>query len=212
MAVRIDYNPQNIRAMSDKEVRKAYSEVRSIARKRVERMRRSEFKDTDIANKTFKPVKDLSPAQLRRELLDVSVFVRDPRSLLNYHRNIVSKTLETLSSHGYTVAEKDLKAFGDFMEFVRDRWKGYKLPPSDIPAQIFEKATAKGISARTLMTEFKAFLRENDAIFDENALDTFGNAVDYAKVTAKYGRVTAKDLRKALRNEHALKTTFEGVF
>ena len=109
MAARIDYNPQNVRELSDAQLRKAYSEVRSIARKRVERMAKSEFVDTDIANRSFPTVRQVKTEDLRNALLDVSQFVRDPRSLLNYHRNIVSKTLNTLESHGYSIPRENLK-------------------------------------------------------------------------------------------------------
>ena len=189
---RIDYNPQNIREMTDAQIRKAYSEVRSIARKRIQRMQHSEFADTDIANKEFKPVKQLTPSELRQGLLDVSVFVRDPRSKLNYHRNIISKTLDTLQSHGYEIPADNLKQFGDFMEYVRDRWKGRKMPPSDLVASIYEKASRKGISAKTLMREFKSYLDE------EESMDTLITTIDNSRPLAKYGRVTARQLRQNL--------------
>lgn len=192
MAARIDYNPQNVRELSDAQLRKAYSEVRSIARKRVERMAKSEFADTDIANRSFPTVRQVKIEDLRNALLDVSQFVRDPRSLLNYHRNIVTKTINTLESHGYSIPRENLKDFGDFMEFARDRWKGRKMPPSDYVASIYESVSKKGISAKTLMREFRTWLDE------EESIDSLMIAIENSRPQARYGRVTARQLRENL--------------
>lgn len=192
MQARTDYNPQNVRELSDAQLRKAYSEVRSIARKRVERMAKSEFADTDIANRSFPTVRQVKTEDLRNALLDVSQFVRDPRSLLNYHRNIVTKTINTLESHGYAIPRENLKDFGDFMEFARDRWKGRKMPPSDYVASIYETASKKGISAKTLMREFRTWLDE------EESMDSLMIAIENSRPQARYGRVTARQLRENL--------------
>lgn len=122
---------------TDSELRKEYSRLRSIARKRLERMGKSEFADTKTYLKNrnrFKQVKDIkNKTELSKMLADVYDFVSSKRSRITGLKEIRRESVETLHSHGYNfVTKENWKVFTDFMDDFQDQFaRSYGSPTSD---------------------------------------------------------------------------------
>lgn len=116
---RIYYSPAQTREMSLTAIRKAYRELRPIAKKRVERLIKAGYGDTDLVKTQLElpPIRGTGIGELGEALAEVSYFLRNVKSQVSKIKAIERKTKKTLERHGYTV--KDLKKFGDFMEYAR---------------------------------------------------------------------------------------------
>ena len=163
---RTRYNPQEVKFMTDKELRSTYSRLRSIARKRAERLSRAGFDDFDLSQ-VFPRVKDVKGIKnLREELLDVSLYLQDVRTTLPGMRSYVDQTLKTLHEHKYNfITRENLKAFGDFMESKRALFEK-KIMDSDRAAKLYEQMERLNVSDDTLQKNFGEYLEE-DALLDE---------------------------------------------
>ena len=141
------YNPQGLQSRSEKELRREYSRLRSIARKRLERMGASEFASSDIYryNKArFKQLADVrSMTELRHLLVDVSRFLLSDRSTITGLKESRAKSIEYFHEQGYTfITEENYSDWRAFLKYVRDM-EGYVYDySSELTA--FEKASAAG--------------------------------------------------------------------
>lgn len=173
------YTSSQISRMSDKEVRKAYSELRSIARKRADRL---EAKGFSVQRFPSLREMELDSDEVRSQLQKVSYYVNTSSTTLKTVKRI-SKALE---ASGYDI--QDQQQFGQFMEYFRAKYKGRVIPPSDIAATLYNDAERKGMTAKTLMREFGKY------VSDYESLEALRDAVNVAKENPKYSRVTAKQL------------------
>lgn len=147
------------RKLSEKEIRAEYSRLRSIARKRLERLAVSE-PDSKIYKRyagTFPRTPDItSKADLARKFADVASFVTDPRSSLKTSRALDRTITETLGRHGIKIKPSELKQFGEFMEFSRARRKSRHYD-SDQTAETYKQAERLGVDPELLKKDFTYF-------------------------------------------------------
>lgn len=122
---RDQYYPQVVKKyLGEKELRKEYSRLRSIARKRIERLQKSEFADSEILDRYsmdyFAPIKTLSDRDIRYRISDLARFLSSKLSTVTGQKNTRKKTLETLKRRGYKgITEKNYASFGRWMQFAR---------------------------------------------------------------------------------------------
>lgn len=177
-------NPQSISELSDRELRQAYSELRSIARKRADRLEAAGFGAV-----RFAPVRQVMQEDLADELAELSYYLRSGQSQLKIVRG--EKEQGTLAEHGYII--QDARAFGRFMDDMRYRYRNRKLPDSGTFADIYKQAERRKMSVNTLQREFGKWL--NDAEEAEKLRD----ALEAAPARTKgRDRLTAKTLRNLL--------------
>ena len=77
------YSPYQISSMKESDIRKAYSELRSVANKRLSRLENQGLGMTARTGYRFPTIKNIeesSKATIASELADVSKFLRDPRT------------------------------------------------------------------------------------------------------------------------------------
>lgn len=161
--VNVNYNPMNTAAMSEREMRKVYAELRKTANKRMKRMINEGFGDYALAKIKFPMTKELeSKEEVRNALLNVSSYLREPRTTLRTLKKIEAKTVSTLESHGYEIPKSKLSDFGDYMDAMRQRYKNRLMPPSNLIADTWEQAARVGMSGKTLMRKFKEWLDDRD--------------------------------------------------
>ena len=126
--------------MTLKEMRKQYSELRSIARKRVERLGKGEFSWTQTYRKAFyefytkyRPLASLggiSKSDFARLIRDLKGFVGNKEMSTRGLQNIRSKSLDTLRSNGFDfVTKENWKEWTEFMEWWRDTHPGVEGSP-----------------------------------------------------------------------------------
>ena len=192
---RTRYNPQEVKFMTDKELRSTYSRLRSIARKRAERLSRAGFDDFDLSQ-VFPRVREIKGIKnLRAELLDVSLYLQDVRTTLPGMRSYVEKTLKTLHESKYNfITRENLKAFGDFMESKRALFEK-KIMDSDRAAKLYEQMERLNVSDETLKKNFGEYLEE-DVLLDELT-------ITLSKMKFRNGaqRVNSNRIEKALAGD-----------
>lgn len=177
-------NPQTISEMSERDIRAAYSELRSIARKRADRLEAA-----GLPARRFSHINKLMSEDVADELSEVAYYLRAPGSSLKAIRG--EREQATLAAHGYDI--QDVAAYGRFMDQMRYRYKNRKLPDSGLWADIYKQAERRKMSAKTLQREFGKFLE------DEEEAERLRDALEAAPMRTKgRDRLTAKSLRDLL--------------
>lgn len=119
-----EYTPRALKQYSDKEVRREYTRLRDAARKRLQRLERAGYQDTNIYrfNKDrYEYTRNLNMDQLRRRLSELADFIVSPASTLKGQEVLHRKAAETLRERGIDIGtgKQDLVQFGKFMEAFR---------------------------------------------------------------------------------------------
>ena len=108
-----------------KDVWREYSKLRSIARKRLERMSQSEFKDTQTYRyfkdriPTVKEMENWSKSSIVMKLNEIRSFVGSRRSSIRGMKAIRKESLETLHTNGYDFVNKS--NWSDWVAFM-EKW------------------------------------------------------------------------------------------
>lgn len=179
-------NPQSIAELSDREMRRAYSELRSIARKRADRL---EAQGYEAAR--FDPLANIPEDDLEYELARVAAYVQSPGSSLKVAKK--EREQASMAAHGYNI--QDYNSFGKFMDSMRYRYRNRKLPDSGLWADIYQQAERRKMSIGTLQREFGKYL--NDQQESERLRDALEQAPER---TRGRDRLTAKNLRSILED------------
>lgn len=177
-------NPQTISEMSDREIRAAYSELRSIARKRADRLEAA-----GLPARRFAPVNSLLSDDIADELSELSYYLRSPGSSLKAMKG--EREQAALAARGYDI--QDVRSYGRFMDAMRYRYKNRKLPDSGLWADIYKQAERRKMSVKTLHREFGKFLES------EAESERLRDALESAPIrTRGRDRLTANNLRAIL--------------
>lgn len=184
----LDLDPQKISEMDEREKRKAYSELRSIARKRADRLEAAGFD-----SQRFAPINQVDKDDLDYELAEVAYYLNSPGSLVKTRKK--EREQITLIARGYSI--KDFDEFGDFMDAMRYKYKNRKMPDSDIFAQIYQAAERRKMSRKTIQREFIKYLNDMDT-----AMKLRDTLADAPYTSGKYNRLTAKHLQNILDKKY----------
>lgn len=161
------YNPSTVKYLSDQDIKSEYQALRRIANRRAERLRSSGYTGYAVSEKRFPKASSLTPEQMQAELLNVSSYLRDPRSTRPGFRAFQEEQQEALSKYK-DVISKNPKAFGDFMESARRR-AGGRLADSASVRMAYEEAVARGMRPATLQKHFDSYLTDRDKLQDLGA-------------------------------------------
>lgn len=163
----IGYNPTNVEGFSTKEKRAAFSKLRAIANKRLEKMERYDYKQNqyykDLTN-MFKssrvPTLDaISDKKLDKALSEVSYFLRGLTTIQKIHA-YENKQIKKFRDMGFKqINRKNLKKFGNFMESLRQRY-GDRLKDSFRAVRVFEAAERLHINPNVLYDNMSAYNTE----------------------------------------------------
>lgn len=162
---RTAYRPFEIREMSQREIRKAYSDLRNIAVKRIARLEKAGI-ETTLTQENFPRVKDLTESQIRERLATVSKYVRNPESRVPTAKIIQEKKRESLTKSGYEV--KNLKAFGAFMEQARTRQKGRSYDSASA-ATLYESLERVYMAPERFTKYFQSYLNSATTAYNAAA-------------------------------------------
>lgn len=155
------YTPTGAKELTDKELRREYSRLRSIARKRLERFEGTEWTTSQIYryNKEgFKPLKDIkSERELRHLFSDVARFVTAERGSVSGLEKERRKAVKTLNERGYKfVNKKNFRKFAEFMEYVRTANLN-RIFDSKRVADFYESTERENRSEEEMRTAFKSW-------------------------------------------------------
>lgn len=189
-----DYRPDILMTKPEKELRKEYSRLRSIARKRLERIAETKY----VTSATYKynagvyiPLSAVSNKnELSALLASVIRFLTAKTGSLTGLKEATSGTIETLHESGYTwIDEENLRLFGDFMDYARNLMQG-KLLDSDRVAKMFRDA-----NKRKNIEQVKEHFEE---WYEKSAIG-YGSADEYMFDVAERTYYKQADLERASR-------------
>ena len=153
------YTPKEINAMSPQEMRKAYSELRSVANKRIARMSAQGLgRKGRKKQKPFKTLKGMSSREVETALKAVSQWLREPTHTVKGYKRQRAFVLEQMRErYGYDfITTENYEDFVDFMEDMRERNSGKTFDSGDA-ADVFNEAMRIKISPYKLKKEFDYF-------------------------------------------------------
>lgn len=159
------YQPQALQeGYSEKELRREYSRLRSVARKRLERFEGSEFEDSNVYryNKgKYVPLSQVSnKGELVHLLSDVARFLTAEAGSVSGQRAIRDKAIATWHDKGYTwINKSNYAAFARFLEFSRE-FVGQ--PYMEKAAELFRRADDQGVSVEQIKSNFEWYWKNFD--------------------------------------------------
>lgn len=147
-----EYNPRTLAKISENDLRKEYARLYSVAQKRIKRLAKSEFSNTEFYTlnvNRFRPTKSIKrgTAEIKYALMDIARFIVAETSTVSGIRRMQSKTIKSLRESGINVTHATLADYGAMMEYLRaigyDRLfykdSGTKRGRSPIDANIFNE-------------------------------------------------------------------------
>lgn len=166
-----DYQMQkleNPKLWTETEKRAEYSRLRAVANKRLTRLQKSEFSESEAAIQNigkFSKLSEISSShELSAKLNEVVRFLTAKSSTVTGQKAIRTRTIEALRESGFDIQEKDYTEFGKFME-----WSRRTLGPdfdSEQAADIYSAAKKRGVSINVVMANFKTFQENYDMFID----------------------------------------------
>ena len=117
------YSPQQLRKMSDAELRKEYSMLRSVANKRIERLEKAGFGSSREVGYNAGVYIPLKAVESRRELVSltsqVSKFLAAKRSTVSGQRESIRRSVATWNRKGVNVNASNYSKFVDLLTTLK---------------------------------------------------------------------------------------------
>ena len=157
--------------MSESAIRKAYSELRSIANKRLGRLEKQGLGMTARTGYKFPTIRNIeesSKATIASELADVSKFLRDPRTTVTGEKQFLSNFREMMTEKGYSDlvdTPDDIYATLQFMEEICDTNNNRLLPSGDV-LDVLQHAERLKIPTEKLKDNIDLFVQHLDDLED----------------------------------------------
>lgn len=183
--------------MSIKEKRAEYTRLRDIARKRINRLKTSRFKDYEVADYYFPKIREMDINDIDYYLAEIDHYVNKQVTTLKGLTLYEQKMTEALQKNGYSIEADELKSFGDFMEEARSINKG-RLSSSDIIYEIYKHSQRLGMDPRTLKNNFKEYLRNGERV--EELYNVLSNT-NKSDINTKSRRLTVNALKSLLQHK-----------
>lgn len=159
-----DYTPLALELTWDKkEVRKEYSRLRSIWRKRYERLLKSDYKDinlvTDRPIQRYKQLKDItSDREIYHLLSELATIIASDRTTLTGLKRHEKEQIRHINDvYGTELkTHEDLLNFGRFMEQLRD-FASDRIYDSDFAVDLYSEG--EKLSTGKMLELYKEFLK-----------------------------------------------------
>lgn len=159
-----DYTPLALELTWDKkDVRKEYSRLRSIWRKRYERLLKSDYKDinlvTDRPIQRYKQLKDItSDRELYHLLSELATIIGSDRTTVTGLKKREKEQMEHINDvYGTELkTHEDLLNFGSFMEQLRD-FASDRIYDSDFAVELY--SDGEKLSTGKMLELYKEFLK-----------------------------------------------------
>lgn len=159
-----DYTPLALELTWDmKDVRKEYSRLRSIWRKRYERLLKSDYNDIKLVEdrpiQRYKQLKDItSDRELYHLLSELATIIASNRSTIIGLKQREKEQMKDFNKEYGTKLKthEDLMNFGDFMENIRD-FASDRIYDSDFAVDLYSEG--EKLSEAKLLKLYKEFLK-----------------------------------------------------
>lgn len=156
------YNPVALKQLDPSQVRKEYSRLRSIARKRIERIKASEWGTDKIVARLpeIAPINTLSESQIRARTSELARFIQAKTGSVSGMNAARRKAVKTLGARypklKGKVTVKNWREFAEFMEYSRELHQN-RMYDSERVAEFY----AENEGEEDLLEEFDKWLEEN---------------------------------------------------
>lgn len=159
-----DYTPLALELTWDmKEVRKEYSRLRSIWRKRYERLLKSDYKDINLVKdrpiQRYKQLKEItSDRELYHLLSELATIIASDRTTITGLKKQEKEQMQHINDvYGTELkTHEDLLNFGRFMEQIRD-FASDRIYDSDFAVDLY--SDGEKLSAGKMLELYKEFLK-----------------------------------------------------
>lgn len=159
-----DYTPLAIELTWDmKDVRKEYSRLRSIWRKRYERLLKSDYKDINLVKERpiqrYKQLKDItSDREIYHLLSELATIIASDRTTVTGMKKREKEQIQHINDvYGTELkTHEDLLNFGRFMEQIRD-FASDRIYDSDFAVDLY--SDGEKLSTGKMLELYKEFLR-----------------------------------------------------
>lgn len=156
------YTPIALHQWAERDLRKEYSRLRSIARKRLERFKGTEWTQTAIYKRNknrYKPLSQIkSRSELERLTADVALFVTAKTSTVSGLKAQRERTVKTMQEHGYTfVSAVNIRDIWEWLEEVRSSGLGQVL---DSGEAVYYYAEVGGNERSLTVEKFEKWLEK----------------------------------------------------
>ena len=159
-----DYTPLALELTWDmKDVRKEYSRLRSIWRKRYERLLKSDYKDINLVKdrpiQRYKQLKDItSDRELYHLLSELSTIIASDRTTVTGLKKQEKEQMQHINDvYGAELkTHEDLLNFGRFMEQLRD-FASDRIYDSDFAVELY--SDGEKLSTGKMLELYKEFLK-----------------------------------------------------
>lgn len=160
------FRPSEIRKMGAKAINKAYSELRSVANKRIQRMTGQGLGRNKSLFPTIQQINETYYGDVRSALADVSKFLKSPRTTVKGEKKFIREFKETMTEKGYgSLVEtwEDIYNMIDFMEDLREQYSD-KLFDSGDALDVLQQGQRLNIPLNKLKDNYDVFASNLDAM------------------------------------------------
>lgn len=165
------YTPYKMKKMSESEIRREYSKLRSVANKRLTRLNKQGLGMTGRTGYQFPTIKDIEESNridVRSKLADVSKWLRDPRSSVTGEKEFIKDFQEMFIEKGYGDLVKNVEQIYQTIEFLEDIRSEYsnRLLPSGDALDALQQAERLKIPMDKFKENIDMFVQHLDELED----------------------------------------------
>ena len=191
----LEYTPYYLNKHTEAELRKEYSKLRSIVRKRQERLEKSEFAELSEVKHYGKlpPVAQIkNKQQLVYALAEAKRFLNQDISITRFKRERKDMVIK-LNANGYDfITQQNFTSFVEFMESMRTIAQN-TIVDSEIIAMLYNSVSKGKISASKLQKWFTDFIKKQE----QSARDY---PAKYSRTKGGKVKIESKDLEEWANN------------
>ena len=154
--------PWQIERMSNRDIRREYSRLRSTANKRLQRLQQKGF--GNYGSFRFPTRGERSNSSIQSSLADVSRFLRDERTTVRGEQKFVEREMQMLHEKGYDFIDRS--NFYDFIQFMDEKRAevGGRLFDSGDAADVYNQGQRLNIPTKVLKKNFDFFAENLEAM------------------------------------------------
>lgn len=164
-----EYTPEALQSgvLSEKEIREEYRRLRNIANKRIKRLEKAGYEQTQTYLRNagaYKAPSNYTMSELHYKLYQISKFVSAKSSTVSGMRIIEKAAIEKLKEKELGRIT-NLEEFGNFMEWARTKYKNSDFD-SERAAEVYNESKRRKISIEEIKKDYELY-RDNYQQFTE---------------------------------------------
>ena len=153
------YRSHEIDKLSTRAMNKAYSTLRSVANKRIQRMTEQGLGRNRALFPTIQQISESGKFTVKSALADVSMFLRSERTTVKGEKKFIRHFQEVMTEHGYgdlVQTRADIYEMIDYMEHLREIYSD-KLFDSGDALDVLQQGHRLNIPAEKLAENYGLF-------------------------------------------------------